>query len=348
MAVILHLDSDGATPITGKTLPDIHAGVLATAVKFGIENVFTRPLLNEQIPFVTAGGDGLSQSRMAPDTATLSKPYGVSGVLSAPGAGGVWASLGQRGWRVTAVNAVGETVGSEKVVLNIVDVTQTATISWTQVAGATGYLVYRTDTPEVFGTTALRASIGNGAVVTYLDNGGATSAGTVPAVNTSGGWLLALALSGAAAGGVWAAPATVSYRVAARDAAGVILASTLEASIAVDDVTKTVTVTWPAVASAVTYSVYRTLVSGSYLAKLRATVSVASYVDTGGAVGAGDLTLSPSYGIPPLVASFTAGPLAVGDLAINQQAFYWFNRVVPVATPEAGNDRVVLIVPRET
>jgi hypothetical protein len=348
MAVIQHLDSDGATPITGKTLPDIAGGATATAVKFGVENVFTRVLLNEQLPFVTGGGDGLGQSRMAPDTDTLSRPYGVTGILSGPGAGGTWASLGQRGWRITAVNAVGETPGSEKVVLNIVDVTQKATITWTQVAGATGYRVYRTDTPDVFGTTALRAVIGNGAVVTYEDTGGATSAGTVPTVNTTGGWLLALALSGAGAGGVWGGTGTVSYRVAARDAAGAILATTLEASIAVDNVTKTVTLTWPAVPTAVTYSVYRTTVPGVYVAALRATVSVATYVDVGGAVGAGDLTLSPSYGIPPLVSVFTVGPIAEGSLAIGQQVFWWFNRLVPISTPEAGNDRVVLVIPRET
>ena len=37
MAVILHLDSDGATPITGKTLPDIGAG----AVDSGLESHVT-------------------------------------------------------------------------------------------------------------------------------------------------------------------------------------------------------------------------------------------------------------------------------------------------------------------
>jgi hypothetical protein len=336
-----HLASDGSTQITGKGWPKAVAGQTQMAEKFALENAGSEALATMTGEIVRVGASlGNLQFRWALDTAspTLSKPYGMTGVLSAAGAGGVWGSVGQRGWRVSAVNAVGETAGSEKIVLNLVATTQKATIGWTQVAGATGYRVYRTDTPDVFGTTALRAVIGNGAVVTYLDDGGATSAGAVPEVNTSGGWLLGLSLSAPAAGGVWSAPITVFYRVAARDATGIILASTLEASIAVDDVTKKVTVTWPSVPSAATYSVYRTTETGVYLAKLRATVSIASFVDDGGAVGAGDLTVGPSYGFPPAPGSFTAGHIVLGNFDPVQQAFYWCNRVVPSSAP--GDDQV--------
>jgi hypothetical protein len=55
------------------------------------------------------------------------------------------------------------------------------------VAGATGYKVYRTDTPGTYGATALRATIGSGATVTYVDNGDALVAGTVKLANTTGG-----------------------------------------------------------------------------------------------------------------------------------------------------------------
>lgn len=187
-ASLRHLDSDGATTINGVVWPDTLAGAAQTAKKFGIENNGDRVLANLVGKIRQVGAnDGYTMARWARDTDTLSAPFGLTATLSAPGSGGVWPSTGLRYYRITAVNATGETVGSAEVSVNVDDVTKTVQLSWTIVTGATGYKVYRTTVQGNYASPALRATISSGSTTSFVDDGSAVGAGSLPAENTTGG-----------------------------------------------------------------------------------------------------------------------------------------------------------------
>ena len=184
-----NLDSDGATTITLENWADAFAGVTQTPKKFGVENTGTRKLgapfttgLEEAIIQVGLN-DGSSELRIGLDTATLSQPWAMTAVVGP--AGGAWGVTGTRGWKVTAVNATGETIQSFEVTFNPVDVTKKVTLGWANPAGTTRNRIYRTGTPGTYVTPSLRADIL--AATTFDDDGGALSAGAPPASNTTGG-----------------------------------------------------------------------------------------------------------------------------------------------------------------
>lgn len=84
-------------------------------------------------------------------------------------------------YKVTARNAAGETLGSNEVTVTTgAGATNTNTVNWTAVPGATSYRVYR-------GTAAAGESVfySTGNVVTFADTGAASTAGTVPVTNTA-------------------------------------------------------------------------------------------------------------------------------------------------------------------
>lgn len=187
-ASVRHLDSDGATAITGVVWPDAFAGQAQTARKFGVENNGDRTLTNVAGKLRQVGSnDGVTMARWARDTATLSAPWGVGATLTGSGAGGVWPSVGVRYYRLTATNATGETVGSSEVSANVDDTTKKVQLSWTAVPGATGYRIYRTETQGQYSSPALRAELTSGSITSYTDDGGAVGAGALPAANTTGG-----------------------------------------------------------------------------------------------------------------------------------------------------------------
>jgi hypothetical protein len=82
---------------------------------------------------------------------------------------------------VTALNASGETIKSnEKTVTTGAGATNSNTVTWATVAGATGYKIYR-------GTSAGGENVyySVGAVLTFTDTGAASTVGTPPLVNTT-------------------------------------------------------------------------------------------------------------------------------------------------------------------
>jgi len=84
-------------------------------------------------------------------------------------------------YRVTAINALGETLASNEVSQVTTGATSTVTVNWTQVFGATGYKIYRS---TATGTEVFLVAVG--AVGTYTDTG-AVAPGTavVPVLNTT-------------------------------------------------------------------------------------------------------------------------------------------------------------------
>src|SRR5215510_5495988 len=242
-ANVKHLSSDGATQISSFVFPDVVAGKNSAAVKFAFESISDRVLDDVQLGIAAVGqNDGANQLRIALDTTSLSHPYGVTATLTAAGVGGAWTGVGTRGFRITAINAFGETIGSTEVSINIDDVTKGVVLAWTAVPFATGYKVYDTDTPGTYPASSLRATLG--AVVLYTDLGGARAAGTPPSANTSGGFLTGLVLGAPATGGVWTSTGVRYWRVGAFDSTNVLIGSTVEASVNVDATSKRVTVSW--------------------------------------------------------------------------------------------------------
>lgn len=116
-----------------------------------------------------------------------------TGLTAAAVAGGGTFAAGTYFWKITATNANGETLASNEASVAIA-LNGRATLNWTAVPGATGYRVYRaTATNGQSVSPAFVAAVG--AVTTYTDTGTATSAGAVPASNTTAGTAPSLALS---------------------------------------------------------------------------------------------------------------------------------------------------------
>lgn len=346
-ATIRYLDRDGASqPPSTFDLGHAVAGQRQIARKFALQNIGDRagggsPFTGSELRrLAQLTNDGIEQFRIALDTDTLSVPYGpVTATLGAAADGGVWAGVGNVFYKVTAVKGDGETPGSLEVVVFVDDVTKRVTVAWAEIPGADDYRVWRSPTSGVYGPSALVGSTGSGAVTSFVDDGDTLSAGTIPTVNTTGGWFLEATLGAGGDGGIWSGTGVNFWRVVAVDADGIPIAATLEISVDVDVTTKRVTLEWDPVDDAAGYLVYRSTSTEVYAAALRATLGdVTTYIDNGGATGAGDFTGGPSYGIPPSLEP-GLGPLNIGTLDRGKQVFFWVDREIEAATPESGNDR---------
>jgi hypothetical protein len=189
---VIYYDADGATVITGKTLPKLLAGATGTAQKFGLKNVGDVDLgLAASMPAVqlalasALGSDGFDQARIMADPDTISPPWGLTAPVTA--GGGSFSATGTYGYVVVAKKGTGRTIASTEVTATVTVMTQTVTINWLAVTGATGYLVYRTATPGTYGATTQIADIGSGATITFADTGAAATSGTPAVENTTGG-----------------------------------------------------------------------------------------------------------------------------------------------------------------
>lgn len=178
--------ADGGTPLalSSGVLVPILGGATDTPVKFGIrssgDEAWTSAFKARIVQVGASPGNG--RLRIALDTATLSPPWGLAGVVTA--GGGSWGATGIYAAVVTALNATGATVASVEALATITALTQTVRWGWTTVPSATSYKVYRRaaagayTTPSLLGTTA----------GLYLDDtGGSLSAGAPPVVNTTAG-----------------------------------------------------------------------------------------------------------------------------------------------------------------
>lgn len=126
----------------------------------------------------------LYDKALAPIMGGLGAPTGLAASLAAGGS----LPLNQTAYyKITGTNANGETMGSAEVsVTPTVSGTQSASLTWTQLAGASGYKIYRSTSSGGEGTSpALLTTIPLGSTVSYTDNGSAVSAGAVPATDTT-------------------------------------------------------------------------------------------------------------------------------------------------------------------
>lgn len=181
-------DRDGATQIQGKTLADILSGATDIAVKIGVQNTGEALVSTLKCTITQIGSnDGFGQIRIGRDVATLSPPWNVATVVSAPGAGGVWGATGTVYFVVTALNATGQTIRSAEVQAVITSTTQTVNITWNKVTGATKYRVYVTSTAGTYGASSKIAENVGESATSFIYDGTAATSGTPSATNTTGG-----------------------------------------------------------------------------------------------------------------------------------------------------------------
>jgi hypothetical protein len=108
-------------------------------------------------------------------------PTGLTATLSS---GGSFAGSIQYYWKVTSVDARGETVGSNEYTTTPGS-GQQVMLSWTAVTGAVSYNVYRSTTSG--GESTSPALVANSTSASYTDTGSATTTGACPSVTTTGG-----------------------------------------------------------------------------------------------------------------------------------------------------------------
>lgn len=100
-------------------------------------------------------------------------------VTATPSTTGGSLAAGTYYYKVTALNAQGQTTGSPEVSATTTTATSSVALSWTAVPGATSYNVYR-------GTAAGGENVYyNTTTASYTDTGAAGTSGTVPASNTA-------------------------------------------------------------------------------------------------------------------------------------------------------------------
>mgnify|MGYP001221458256 CR=1 FL=1 len=186
MKDIAFTSADGFTPVSpsGGTLVPILGGATDTPVKFGVrssgDEAWTSALKSRIVQVGASVGN--ARLRIALDTATLSPPWGVVGVVT--GSGGSWGTLAIYTAVVTALNATGQTVASVEASATITDAAQTITWGWSAVPGATSYKVYRRASAGTYATPSL---LGETSGLELADTGAALSAGAPPAANTTAG-----------------------------------------------------------------------------------------------------------------------------------------------------------------
>jgi len=145
-------------------------------------------------------------------------PTSLTGFLAAPAgltaqtSSGAGSLKGLLHWQVTALTSAGETTGSNEVSLTV---TGSATLTWNEVFGATGYNVYRASASGGEATGSALVTVTPTTAATYTDTGGAPETGTVPARNSA-------ALAGAAD------PTAVAVRFGLKDVGTLIGAPATE------------------------------------------------------------------------------------------------------------------------
>jgi hypothetical protein len=108
----------------------------------------------------------------------------TAGTFTTLGTGGTLAKNTTYWYRVSATDTLGETLAFAQVskLTGNVTTTNTITVVWNKVTGATGYKVYgRTNGAEL-----LIATISSGSTLSYTDTGSVTPSGALPTENTTG------------------------------------------------------------------------------------------------------------------------------------------------------------------
>lgn len=179
--------ASGTYQQSGPSAPQAARAVLAElpsqigtlAMPAFINTSFPNPNSNLVIQARASGASAVTVA-ITPKPVNVAAPSGLA--AAAVGSGGTFAAATYY-WKITAINANGETTGSNEASVAVV-ANGSANLTWTAVPFATGYRIYRaTAAGGENGATQLVASVG--AVTSYTDTGTALQAGGVPAANTA-------------------------------------------------------------------------------------------------------------------------------------------------------------------
>jgi len=189
MAAYRHLSADGVTEIVSMLWPNAVAGEVQTPLKFGIQNVSDRILgiptfpngVQLTINMPIGENTGFAQMFGGLDATTISCPYGMATLLSA--GSGVWSAPGEYGWVAVAVKGGQPTGPSLETTFNVTTLTDSVSVSWTAISGAT-YRLYRRAPAGTYATPAL---VYSGSSPSFIDHGAAPGAGTPSGENLTGG-----------------------------------------------------------------------------------------------------------------------------------------------------------------
>jgi hypothetical protein len=226
--------------------------------------------------FSDTGAAGTAGTPAPTNVAFISAPTAFIGTVNATGG---TMGAGTRYYLVQAVTALGHTNNSAVATATITSgALNSVVLSWTPVAGATGYVVYKSiDGGTSYGnissatTPITTASFTDTAIVLGSTLPIDTNSAAIPAP-------LGILATGTANAGTLAA-ATYYYEVTATNAAGATLPSTPASAILA--ATGSVSLTWTAVAGATGYNVYGRPATSGGTYGLLASVITNSYIDAG-------------------------------------------------------------------
>lgn len=102
-------------------------------------------------------------------------------ILASPSTTGGILAAGAKSYRISAINAIGETLASTAATCTTTGATSIVTLTWSIVPGATGYKIYG----RSGGTELLIDSVGPGTVLTFVDTGAEPPSGALPVANTT-------------------------------------------------------------------------------------------------------------------------------------------------------------------
>lgn len=169
MSELVWLDSNMFTEGFVRALPESSAGTTVYK-KLGLWNQLTRALSLTLAIDMFAQSDFADMISWAADPDTLSCPFNVEAELIA---GGSLAEDTEYFYRMTAFNLLGETIGSVEVSATTDESNKSIKLTWDEVEGAEGYLIYRS-TNQVY-TDSRRAIIEDPETLEWTDSGQSAS-----------------------------------------------------------------------------------------------------------------------------------------------------------------------------
>jgi hypothetical protein len=324
------------TTITGAAGYNLYRGTAP-----GAENVLVATINDGTAAAFTDDGATLTTA-LVPVTNTATIPPPIQTTPTAV-TGGSLVSGTPYYYVITALTAAGETIASHEKTLTPSSGNLKIKLNWLAVTGATGYNIYRTLTPGIYGTPSFLATIGSGATVTYTDDGTVALTTGAPPGNTA--VIPAPALSNATLtfGGSLATVATY-YVITALTAAGETVVSN-EKSATPSGGNLSIILAWSAGnGGATSYNIYRSTVSGTYgLSSFLANVPTGlTYTDTGGVpLSAGTPPVENTAAILPPVQS--AAVLSSGGLLTSGQQYGYVITATVTGETTISNEELITV-----
>jgi hypothetical protein len=277
--------------------------------------------------YLDTGAWGTSGSVPGSNTTQVSAPGTVTPTGSTTG--GTLAAATYY-YKVTALNAVGETTGSSEANVTTTGSTSSVALAWAAVAGASSYRIYR-------GTSASGENVYyTSSVNSFTDTNATSTSGSVPGSNTTQVSAPGTITPAVSAVGGFLPAGTYFYKITAVNAVGETTPSS-EASATTVGNTSSILLTWATVPGAVSYSIYRGTTTGSENKVI--SVSTNSYLDT---------TVPSTSGSAPT--SNGTGSTWSPTLPISPIQFLYVRNLSPIntltisATPTGGSSQTLAVL----